>query len=135
MKHIPILLCGLLVFTVAPRPANAQLLADAQRGATSRHRPASIAQGPRVVEAAERSTRASTARWDHARKGTLWGLGIYAAIAGAFIVHERMSCDGSDCFGEGMAWIGLAEGVPLSMLTGFIVGYAWPVRAEANATR
>ena len=80
----------------------------------------------RSVEHLEVSTgRAS--RWSHAGHGALWGLAIYGVLAGAYIVHEKATCHGSDCFGEGLAWIGLVGGIPWAAGTGAAVGYALPV--------
>jgi hypothetical protein len=64
----------------------------------------------------------------HARTGALLGIGVYLLYAGAYVVRERSTCDGSDCFGEGMAWIGLAERVPVAAGAGAMVGLAIPVR-------
>ena len=66
-------------------------------------------------------------RWPQARRGALWGLALYGAFAGTVIVHERRTCHGPDCFGEGMAWIGLAGGVPMAAGLGASVGFALPV--------
>ena len=65
-------------------------------------------------------------RWSHARTGAFWGLGIYALAAGALIVHESTTCH-VDCFGEGMAWLGIAAGVPTAAAVGSAVGFVLPV--------
>jgi len=67
-------------------------------------------------------------RMDHAGKGALVGLGLYLVWATTYVVHERRTCDPADCFGEGMAWIGLAWGVPVVACTGAAVGFLLPVR-------
>jgi len=67
-------------------------------------------------------------RWDHARAGTLWGLGIYAVAAAAYVVRERSTCSGPDCFGEGFAWVGLVNGIPVAAGTGATVGFLLPVK-------
>jgi CubicO group peptidase (beta-lactamase class C family) len=66
-------------------------------------------------------------RIDRALKGGLWGVGVYAVFAGAVIVHESLTCKGPDCFGEGMAWIGLVGGIPLAAGVGATVGFALPI--------
>ena len=67
-------------------------------------------------------------RMDHAGKGALVGLGLYLVWATTYVVHERRTCVPSECFGEGMAWIGLASGVPVVAGTGAAVGFVLPVR-------
>jgi hypothetical protein len=62
-----------------------------------------------------------------AGRGALWGLAVYTVLAGAFIAREKATCHGPDCFGEGMAWIGIAGGVPWSAATGAAIGAALPV--------
>lgn len=62
-----------------------------------------------------------------AGRGALWGLGAYAVLAATFIVHEKATCRGSDCFGDGWAWLGLAAGVPWAAGVGATVGFALPV--------
>ena len=66
-------------------------------------------------------------RIGRAGRGALWGLAVYALVAGTYIVHEKATCHGPDCFGEGMAWIGLAGGVPWSAGVGAAIGAALPV--------
>ena len=66
-------------------------------------------------------------RVGRAGRGALWGLAVYAILAGTYIVHEKTTCQGPDCFGEGMQWIGLAGGVPWSAGIGAVVGAALPV--------
>lgn len=66
-------------------------------------------------------------RWSHARKGAAWGLAVYGVAAGAFIIRERSTCRGSDCFGEGMAWIGLIGAVPWAAGIGGAIGFSLPV--------
>src|SRR5207248_6131361 len=53
-------------------------------------------------------------RVDRAVKGGFWGVAVYTVLAGAIIVHETLTCKGPDCFGEGMAWIGLVGGIPVA---------------------
>ncbi|HKW12666.1 MAG TPA: serine hydrolase, partial [Gemmatimonadaceae bacterium] len=67
-------------------------------------------------------------RRSHARTGALVGLGISLAYAAGYIVHERATCAGPDCFGEGFAFIGLASLVPFATVTGAAVGFALPVK-------
>jgi hypothetical protein len=69
-----------------------------------------------------------------AGRGALWGLTIYAIYAGAYIAHEKATCQGPDCFGEGMAWIGLAGGVPWSAGAGAAIGAALPVERWRRVT-
>lgn len=71
---------------------------------------------------------AGTTRWDHARTGVIIALGTYLVAATAYVIREHATCSGPDCFGEGMAWIGLAEGVPVAATTGVVIGLALPVR-------
>jgi hypothetical protein len=66
------------------------------------------------------------ARWARARTGALVGLGLYLVAAGVYVEHEHRTCTGPECFGEGMAWLGLAMGVPVVAGTGGVVGYALP---------
>lgn len=68
-------------------------------------------------------------RWSRAGRGALWGLAVYGVLAGAYIVHERATCDGPDCFGEGFALIGLAGGVPWAAGVGATAGFALPVES------
>ena len=73
-------------------------------------------------------------RVSRAGHGALWGLAVYAVFAGAYIAHEKSTCQGPDCFGEGMAWIGLAGGVPWSAGLGAAVGAALPVERWHRVT-
>jgi hypothetical protein len=66
-------------------------------------------------------------RSSRARKGALWGLAVYGMAAAAYIVRERSHCHGSECFGEGMAWVGIVAGAPLSAAVGGTVAAALPV--------
>lgn len=66
-------------------------------------------------------------RVGRAGRGALWGVAVYAIVAGTYIAHEKMTCQGPDCFGEGYAWIGLAAGVPWSAGVGAAVGASLPV--------
>jgi hypothetical protein len=70
----------------------------------------------------------SPSRIDRAVKGAAWGLGIYAMVAAVGIVHESATCKGPDCFGEGMAWIGLVAGIPWAAGAGAGIGFLLPVR-------
>jgi len=70
----------------------------------------------------------SPSRIDRAVKGAVWGVGVYLAIAAIGVVHEESTCKGPDCFGEGMAWIGLIGGIPFAAGVGAGVGFAIPVR-------
>ncbi len=69
----------------------------------------------------------SASRIGRAGRGALWGLAVYAIFAGAYIAREKATCHGPDCFGEGLAWIPLAGGVPWSAGVGAAVGAALPV--------
>lgn len=69
-----------------------------------------------------------------AGRGALWGLAVYAVFAGAYIAHEKATCQGPDCFGEGMAWIPLAGGVPWSAGAGAAIGAAMPVERWQRVT-
>jgi len=70
----------------------------------------------------------SPSRIDRAVKGAAWGLGVYVVAATIGIVHEKATCNGPDCFGEGMAWIGLIGGIPFAAGVGAGIGFALPVR-------
>jgi len=76
----------------------------------------------------------SASRIGRAGRGALWGLAVYAILAGTYIVHEKRTCQGADCFGEGMAWIGLAGGVPYSAGIGAAVGAVLPVERWHRVT-
>jgi hypothetical protein len=69
----------------------------------------------------------SASRVGRAGRGALWGLAVYAVFAGAFIAHEKGTCQGPECFGEGYAWMGLAAGVPWAAGLGAAIGAALPV--------
>ena len=73
-------------------------------------------------------------RIGRAGRGALWGLAVYAVLAGTYIVHEKNTCQGPDCFGEGMAWIGLAGGVPYSAGIGAAIGAVLPVERWHRVT-
>jgi hypothetical protein len=73
-------------------------------------------------------------RVGRAGRGALWGLAVYAIFASTYIVHERNTCRGADCFGEGFAWIGLAAGVPWSAGIGAAVGAVLPVERWHRVT-
>jgi len=62
-----------------------------------------------------------------ASRGALWGLAAYAVFVSAYVIHERATCDGPDCFGEGEAWIGLAGGLPWAAGVGAGIGLAIPM--------
>jgi hypothetical protein len=47
-------------------------------------------------------------------------------LAATYIVHEKATCDGPDCFGEGFVWIGLLDMVPTAAGVGAFVGMVWP---------
>ena len=80
----------------------------------------------RSVERFDVSTgRAS--RWSHARRGAVWGLAAYGVLAGAYVIHEKATCRGADCFGEGFAWLGMVVAIPWAAGTGAAVGFALPV--------
>ena len=68
-------------------------------------------------------------RWAHARRGAVWGLATYGVLAGAYVIHEKATCRGSDCFGEGFAWLGLVVAIPWAAGTGAAVGFALPVES------
>lgn len=74
-------------------------------------------------------SRGRKSRWSRARKGALWGLAVYGLVAGSYIVHESSTCRGSDCFGEGMAWIGLAAGAPWAAGIGGTIAFSLPVES------
>jgi hypothetical protein len=69
----------------------------------------------------------SASRIGRAGRGALWGLAVYAVFAGTYIAHEKATCQGPECFGEGLAWIPLAGGVPWSAGIGATIGAALPV--------
>ena len=73
-------------------------------------------------------------RVGRAGRGALWGLAVYAILAGTYIVHEKTTCEGPDCFGEGMQWIGLAGGVPWSAGIGAGIGAVLPVERWHRVT-
>lgn len=73
-------------------------------------------------------------RIGRAGRGALWGLAVYAILAGGYIAHEKATCQGRDCFGEGFAWIGLAGGVPWSAGVGAAIGAALPVERWRRVT-
>ena len=73
-------------------------------------------------------------RIGRAGHGALWGLAAYAILAGSYIAHEKATCQEADCFGEGMAWIGLAAGVPWSAAIGAAIGAALPVERWQRVT-
>ena len=73
-------------------------------------------------------------RIDRAGRGALWGLAVYALLAGTYIVHEKTTCRGPDCFGEGFAWIGLADMLPWSAGIGAAIGAALPVERWHRVT-
>ena len=73
-------------------------------------------------------------RVGRAGRGALWGLAVYAIFAGTYIVHEKNTCRGPECFGEGMAWIGLAGGVPYSAGIGAAIGAVLPVERWHRVT-
>jgi hypothetical protein len=96
--------------------------------------PPELRAAPRVAIPMTGLTRfeASTgrrSRWSNAGKGALWGLGVYAVAVTAYAVHERATCEGPDCFGEGLAVIGIAGLVPLVAGVGGAVGAMLPVES------
>lgn len=97
--------------------------------ATSRHVSLSTIGGALllIVTATTRSTAQRV-------RGALWGLAVYAVFAGAYIAREKATCREPDCFGEGMAWIGLAFGVPWSAGVGAAIGGALPVERWRGVT-
>lgn len=76
----------------------------------------------------------SVSRMRRAGRGALWGLAVYAVVAGTFIAREKATCREADCFGEGMAWIGFAFGVPWSAGAGAAIGAALPVERWRRVT-
>lgn len=68
-------------------------------------------------------------RGDRARRGAWWGLGVYAVAAGAYLIHEKATCRGPDCFGEGFVLLGLVEGIPVAAGIGASVGFVLPVES------
>src|SRR5690349_11562714 len=70
----------------------------------------------------------SPSRIDRAVKGAAWGLAVYVVVATIGIVHEKATCNGPDCFGEGMAWIPLVGGIPFAAGAGAGIGFVLPVR-------
>ena len=76
----------------------------------------------------------SVSRMRRAGRGALWGLAVYAVVAGTFIAHEKSTCKEADCFGEGMAWLGFAFGVPWSAGAGAAIGAALPVERWRRVT-
>jgi hypothetical protein len=72
--------------------------------------------------------------WVNARRGAVWGLATYLAFAAAYIVHEHATCRGPDCFGEGLAWVGLIGSVPVAVGAGATVGFVLPVRQWRRVT-
>lgn len=73
-------------------------------------------------------------RIGRAGRGALWGLAVYAVLAGAYVAHEKATCQGPDCFGEGLAWIPLAGGVPWSAGVGGAIAAALPVERWRRVT-
>lgn len=55
-------------------------------------------------------------------------MAVYGVLASTYIVHESVTCHGTECFGEGFAWIGLAGGIPVSAAIGAGIGSLWPLR-------
>jgi hypothetical protein len=70
--------------------------------------------------------RGSSSRVTNTLRGAAWGLAVYAVLAATYIVHEKATCDGPDCFGEGFFWIGLVDMVPTVAGVGAFVGMVWP---------
>lgn len=73
-------------------------------------------------------------RVGRAGRGALWGLAVYAVLAGAYIVHGKRTCRDPDCFGEGMAWIIAAGGIPYAAGAGAAIGAALPVERWHRVT-
>ena len=73
-------------------------------------------------------------RAGRAGRGALWGLALYALVAGSYIAHEKATCHEPDCFGEGAAWIGFAFGVPWSAGIGAAIGGMLPVERWRRVT-
>jgi hypothetical protein len=70
--------------------------------------------------------RAAPTHWDHARTGALVGLGLSLLTSVAYVIHEHATCSGPECFGEGMAWIGIVALVPVGTTAGAMVGLVLP---------
>lgn len=71
-------------------------------------------------------SRGRKSRISRAGRGALWGLAVYGAVAGAFIVHEQVTCQ-SGCFGDGLGLVMLAQLVPWSAGAGAGIGFVLPV--------
>ena len=117
-------------------PWSATAIVDSVGGDTlfvrSLSEPPSAARGSRVavpfgVDSRLQVSGGRVSRIVRAGRGALWGLAVYAIFAGSYIAREKATCRGPDCFGEGMAWIGFAGGVPWSAGTGAAIGAALPV--------
>ena len=73
-------------------------------------------------------------RVSRAGRGALWGLAAYAILAGTYIVHQNRACRDPDCFGEGMAWLVVAGGVPYGAGVGAAIGAVLPVERWHRVT-
>lgn len=62
-------------------------------------------------------------RVGRAGRGALWGLAVYAIFAAGYFAQVKSTCQCSD---DGMAWIGLAAGIPWSAGVGAVIGAALP---------
>jgi hypothetical protein len=83
-------------------------------------------QATQPLETARWFGRGSSSRVTNTLRGAVWGLAIYGVLAATYIVHEKATCDGPDCFGEGFFWIGLIDMTPWAAATGALVGLVWP---------
>ena len=73
-------------------------------------------------------------RIGRAGRGALWGLAVYAVLAGANIVHHETACRSGCVEDDGFQWIGLAAGMPWSAGIGAAVGAALPVERWHRVT-
>src|SRR4051812_36520351 len=124
----------LVALTLAGRDAGAQRLAELSHAVGRLPAPPGDDGGGRPLGWPPPPQRAeSTDRAAHVRRGVVWGLSIYALLAAGYVAHEKATCHGPECFGEGFAWIGLAAGVPIAAGVGAGVGALWPAAASARA--
>lgn len=79
------------------------------------------------VPAPAAELRRGSSRWSRAGKGALWGLGVYAVGVGAYLLHEKLTCEYS-CYGDGWAALGIVAWAPVAMGTGAVIGFMLPQR-------